>query len=247
MELELVDISKTYNNNDVCAIKSLNYTLDKSAICGIVGDSGCGKTTLLRIIAGLETPDNGIIKVNNNIVYDGWINVAPEKRQIGMVFQGNALFPHMTVKKNITFGLEKDSLNSVNKLIELFSLEDKINRYPHELSSGQMQRVAIARTLAVQPKILLLDEPFSNLDLIAKSKLRTEIKKIAKILSITVFVVTHDIFDALDICDEIIFINNGELIETCSSSDVKNLSDIKLKSYLKNMTDQAKRFISIIE
>ena len=125
MELELVDISKTYNNN-VCAIKSLNYTLDKSAICGIVGDSGCGKTTLLRIIAGLETPDNGIIKVNNNIVYDGWINVAPEKRQIGMVFQGNALFPHMTVKKNITFGLEKDSLNSVNKLIELFSLEDGI-------------------------------------------------------------------------------------------------------------------------
>ena len=88
---------------------------------------------------------------------------------------------------------------------------------------------------------------FSNLDLIAKSKLRTEIKKIAKILSITVFIVTHDIFDALDICDEIIFINNGELIETCSSSDVKNLSDIKLKSYLKNMTDQAKRFISIIE
>ena len=84
MELELVDISKTYNNNNVCAIKSLNYTLDKSAICGIVGDSGCGKTTLLRIIAGLETPDNGIIKVNNNIVYDGWINVAPEKRQIGM-------------------------------------------------------------------------------------------------------------------------------------------------------------------
>ena len=207
MELELVDISKTYNNS-VCAIKSLNYTLNNSAICGIVGDSGCGKTTLLRIIAGLEIPDNGTIKVNNNIVYNGWINVAPEKRQIGMVFQGNALFPHMTVKKNITFGLESDSLNSVNKLIELFSLEDKINRYPHELSSGQMQRVAIARTLAVQPKILLLDEPFSNLDLIAKSKLRTEIKKIAKILSITVFIVTHDIFDALDICDEIIFLNN---------------------------------------
>ena len=92
------------------SIKSLNYTLDKSAICGIVGDSGCGKTTLLRIIAGLETPDNGIIKVNNNIVYDEWINVAPEKRQIGMVFQGNALFPHMTVKKNITFGLEKEVL-----------------------------------------------------------------------------------------------------------------------------------------
>ena len=134
------------------------------------------------------------------------------------------------VKKNITFGLEKDSLNSVNKLIELFSLEDKINRYPHELSSGQMQKVAIARTLLIQPKILLLDEPFSNLDLIAKSKLRTEIKKSLKILSITVFIVTHDIFDALDICDEIIFINNGELIETlASSSDVKNLSDIQTK------------------
>lgn len=246
MELELVNISKTFSNN-VHAIKSLNYTLNKSAICGIVGDSGCGKTTLLRIIAGLESPDSGTIKVNNIIVYNELINVAPEKRHIGMVFQGNALFPHMTVKNNITFGLGSDNINSLNKLIELFSLEDKINRYPHELSSGQMQRVAIARTLAVQPKILLLDEPFSNLDLIAKSKLRTEIKKIAKILSITVFIVTHDIFDALDICDEIIFINNGELTETCSSSDVKNLSDIKLKSYLKNMTDQAKRFISIIE
>ena len=104
----------------------MNYTLNKSAICGIVGGGGCGKTTLLRIVAGLETPDNGI-KVNNNIVYDEWINVAPEKRQVSMVFRGNALFPHMTVKKNITFGLEKDSLNSVNKLIELFSLEDKIN------------------------------------------------------------------------------------------------------------------------
>ena len=101
-------------------------------------------------------------------------------------------------------------------------------------------------TLAVQPKILLLDEPFSNLDLIAKSKLRTEIKKIAKILSITVFIVTHDIFDALDICDEIIFINNGELIETCSSSDVKNLSDIKLKSYLKNMTDRLKGLFQLL-
>lgn len=182
-----------YPNNKEMILKDVSTEVAKGEILAIVGPSGGGKSTLLRLISGLETPLKGCIEIENKDV----THVNPEKRAIGMLFQDYALFPHMTVEKNIAYGLKgKNKYKRVKAMLELVNMAGYEKRYPHELSGGQQQRIALARTLAPEPKILLLDEPFSNLDSDLQSKIRQEIFEIVKKMNITTLMVTHNKEDA---------------------------------------------------
>ena len=179
----------------------------------LLGPSGCGKTTTLRIIAGLEKPDSGEVLFDGKAVND----LPPYERNIGIVFQDYALFPHMTVFKNVAFGLEMRRVprgeieRRVKRALELVNLEGLENRYPEQLSGGQQQRVALARALVVEPEVLLLDEPLSNLDAKIRERLRSEIKRIQRELGITAIYVTHDQEEAMAISDRIAVMNFGRV------------------------------------
>ncbi|MBO6537343.1 MAG: ABC transporter ATP-binding protein [Balneolaceae bacterium] len=242
--LEVSGLTKSFDQTER-ALHGVDYQLKAGKVCAVVGESGCGKTTLLRLIAGLEVPEQGSIQIDGEVVSSTSISKPAHKRKVGMVFQDYALFPHLTVEENIRFGVSKSEIESADKLIKLIKLSGKEKKYPHELSSGQKQRVAIARTLAVKPDLLLLDEPFSNLDLITKSTLRKEIRKIAKLLSISVMFVTHDIYDAIDIADEVVFLQNGELLLSCDTSDLLNQDEEKVRMYLEQIQTQARHLLSL--
>ena len=172
---------------------------------------------MLRIIAGLESAYKGSIVIGDKVVYDNKNFIEPENRGIGMVFQDYALFPHMTVAKNIMFGLKKMSMSDKEKrmteMLELVNLVEHKDKYPHELSGGQQQRIAIARALAPNPSILLLDEPFSNLDAHLQEKIRTELKEIIQKANITSIFVTHDKEDAKALADKVVVLQNGKIIK----------------------------------
>ncbi|MEG1255418.1 ABC transporter ATP-binding protein [Clostridium sp.] len=206
-----------YKNSKVDNIDDFNLDIKKGEIVAILGESGSGKSTMLRIIAGLEQPYKGSITIGGNEVFNEYKFVEPEKRGIGMVFQDYALFPHMTVDKNIMFGLKDMNRNQREKrmleMLRLVNLEEHKNKYPHELSGGQQQRIAIARALAPSPSILLLDEPFSNLDAHLKSKLRTELKDIIQKANITSIFVTHDKEDAKALANKIVTLEHGKTID----------------------------------
>tara|TARA_B110000459_G_C16601165_1_gene491146 strand:- start:165 stop:947 length:783 start_codon:yes stop_codon:yes gene_type:complete len=242
--LEISDLSKSYDGK-LWALSDCNFKMEHGKILAVVGESGSGKSTLLRLIAGLERPDNGKIIVDHTIVSNNRKIVKPQLRNIGFVFQDFALFPHLTVEQNIAFGIQKDKHIKVENLLRLVKMEGYNSSYPSQLSGGQEQRVALARTLAIEPKLLLLDEPFSNLDVNLKSKLRKEIRTITRELNSSMIFITHDIADALDIADEIIFLKEGkilqhstilELLEKSKHSEVNNIiSELKfnLESILK--------------
>ena len=242
--VKISELSKSFDGKHT-VLNNVSYQLEQGKICAIVGESGCGKTTLLRLISGLEVSESGTIMIFDETVSSISVNKAPHLRKVGMVFQNYALFPHLTVKQNIQFGVEKIEYDSTLKLIELMDLEEKEHRYPHELSSGQKQRVAIARTLAVKPKLLLLDEPFSNLDLLTKSTLRKEIRKIAKLLSLSVMFVTHDLYDAVDIADEILFLSDGRIVQECDTASLMHQNVDEIKVYLEQIQEQAKHLLSL--
>lgn len=207
MYVKLNNINFEYVKNNLI-LDDFSLEIKKGDIAALIGNSGSGKSTILRILSGLETPITGEVIVNDQILFNKKISINPEKRNVGMVFQDYALFPHLSVKKNIYFGLhgktkdEKDKI--VNDVLELVNLKHKINNYPYELSGGEQQRIALARSLATNPDVLLLDEPFSNLDANLKKQIRKELKQIIKKADITCIFVTHDIEDANDIADEII-------------------------------------------
>jgi iron(III) transport system ATP-binding protein len=190
-------------------LDNICFSVNKNEICAILGESGSGKTTLLRSIAGFEIPTSGEIIYEKNIVSNSEKFIQPEKRNIGLVFQDYALFPHLTVDENIKFGMKNK--NNSEHYLRMFSLTDFKNRYPHQLSGGQQQRVAIARSIAVNPSMLMLDEPFSNLDESLKWSVRHELKKIFSENNITCLLVTHDIDDALEMADSIIVLHNGKI------------------------------------
>ena len=196
------NICKKMGKNNVLDQFSLN--LAKGEIVALLGNSGCGKTTFLRILAGLESPDSGTIEISGTNI----TALPAEKRNIGLVFQDFALFPHMSVKKNILYGLHKlpkqKRIVRLNEVVELTNLTDLINQYPHQLSGGQQQRVALARALAPTPSLILLDEPFSNLDASLRINLRKRIRKILKEAQIPAIIVTHDQDDADEVADNII-------------------------------------------
>jgi len=206
--VQLQNITYAYPGSKADVIHGFSLELNKGEVIGLLGPSGSGKSTLLRLIAGLETPRSGSIIINGDTMVDPNSFVQPERRGVGMVFQDYALFPHMTVAQNIGFGLHGmsrgDRRARIIEMLELVKLPDYGKRYPHELSGGQQQRVAFARALAPSPYLLLMDEPFSNLDADLRGSIREDLRDLLRQAGITSILVTHDREDADAICDSII-------------------------------------------
>jgi iron(III) transport system ATP-binding protein len=207
--LELDNVCHAYGEQLV--VDHLGFALGRGAIGCLLGPSGCGKTTVLRCIAGFEQVSAGTIRINDEIVSSHSVHVPPEKRRIGMVFQDYALFPHLPVAQNIAFGLRgvPGTQARVYELLRTVGLAGQDRKYPHELSGGQQQRVALARALAPQPQLLLLDEPFSNLDVDLRERLSLEVRDIIKQSGTTAILVTHDQHEAFAMADEIGIVHNG--------------------------------------
>ncbi|TDQ38714.1 ABC transporter ATP-binding protein [Aureibacillus halotolerans] len=209
MSLVLVEqLSYAYTSSKQPVIDALSFTIEQHEVVGILGPSGSGKSTLLRLMAGLEIPLKGTISIAGRTVVNDKLFMEADQRGVGMVFQDYALFPHLTVEKNIMFGLGKIKKRErearMHEMIDLVKLHDLAKRYPHELSGGQQQRVALARALAPKPTILLMDEPFSNLDYDLKQSIRLELKTILQTAGITCLLVSHDLNDVNDICSRVI-------------------------------------------
>ncbi len=211
--LEIDHISYAHGRQTV--VNGMSFRLEAGAIGCLLGPSGCGKTTVLRCIAGFEHVAGGAIQIEAQVVSSSNLHLPAEQRRIGMVFQDYALFPHLSVAANIAFGLrglsqpERDQ--RVNTLLEMVGLGGAGKKYPHELSGGQQQRVALARALAPRPKLLLLDEPFSNLDVDLRERLALEVRAILKAEGTTAVLVTHDQHEAFTIADEIGIMNEGRI------------------------------------
>jgi iron(III) transport system ATP-binding protein len=228
--VEIQNLTFSFSKKAAPVIKDFSFSMYKGEIVGVLGSSGSGKSTLLRLIAGLEMPTSGNITIAGTTVVNEKLFIQPENRGVGMVFQDYALFPHMTVKDNVLFGLSRLSRKErqlrLTEMLELVQLKDFENRYPHELSGGQQQRVALARALAPKPNVLLMDEPFSNLDSDLKECIREDLRRILKTADMTCIMVSHDQKDVESICDRsIIFgkkaarVNNIEVeekvLQTC--------------------------------
>ena len=204
-------ISKAYGQ--VGAISDLSISISKGQIVSLLGPSGCGKTTLLRLIAGFERLTKGSIFLGDRLVSYQGKEIPTEKRHVGMVFQDGALFPHLTVQQNVEYGLTKNSFRKdiINDVLDLVGLNGLSDRMPHQLSGGQQQRVALARALAPEPELLLLDEPFSNLDPSLRDQIRLDTRQILKKNSTTAIFVTHDQEEALVMGDKIAVMNQGNI------------------------------------
>ena len=215
MFVEIQDLHYRYRNSKSATINDFSLEIEKGEIVSILGESGSGKSTVLRLIAGLETPNHGSIKIDQKTVVDDYHFTPPEKRGVGMVFQDYALFPNMTVANNIKFGLRKmnrkQKQQRLEEMLSLINLADFKHRYPYELSGGQQQRVALARALAPEPSLLILDEPFSNLDASLQHRIRDELRSIIKQTGITSIFVTHDQDDAIALADRIVYLNDGKI------------------------------------
>ena len=213
--LVLRGVGKTYPGAGRAALHGFDLEVEPGEVVGVVGDSASGKTTLLRTIAGLEWPTAGEIVLDGAVVSTPATVVPPERRGVGLVFQDYALFPHLTVARNIGYGLHRLKRAQrgarVQALLDLVGLSDLGDRYPHELSGGQRQRVALARALGPDPAVILLDEPFSNLDVSLKGELRAEVARILRASGTTALVVVHDADDVLALADRVVILRDGEL------------------------------------
>ena len=207
--LELKDLSHSYDGSEI-SLKNISLIVNKAEKVSVLGPSGSGKSTLLRLIAGLEKPYSGTITIQGKIVSDQDHMVAPEKRNVGLVVQNKALFPHLTVEKNIGFGIRKNQEKTkiISGLLSLFKIEHLSNKYPHEISGGEQQRTAIARSMAPSPELLMLDEPFSALDRELKEELYAELNHIFNERQQTIILVTHDLDEAKVLSDKQINLEN---------------------------------------
>ena len=214
MYVRIEALSFSYPKTPV--LHKIGFTMKQGEILAILGSSGSGKSTLLRTLSGLEIPDEGIINIAGNTVCDASCCLSADKREVGFVFQDYALFPHRTVAQNITFGLHKMSRKAretrLETLLSMIEMTDYAHRYPHQLSGGQQQRVALARALAPMPKMLLLDEPFSNIDTDLKHTIRLELARLLKAANMTSILVTHDEEDARALADRIIVLEGGRIV-----------------------------------
>jgi len=210
MFLRISDLKKYYNESEPL-IRNLNFSVNKGEIVSFIGESGSGKTTFLKCLAGLEKINSGSIELNGTVLNDNSTFVNPNLRKIGFVFQDYPLFPHINVLKNITINLEKSFFSKLDYILELTNLKDLCERFPDQLSGGEQQRVCLARALVREPDLLLLDEPFSNLDSSIKFTIQQEIHKIIKQTKTTTILVTHDIKDTFNISDKILIFKAGIL------------------------------------
>ncbi|MFE8700689.1 ABC transporter ATP-binding protein [Cytobacillus sp. FJAT-54145] len=224
MFIQLENINFKYRNSKQLTLQDVSFSINKGELVSILGKSGSGKSTILRIIAGLEVPNRGALVIGDRTMVSDTHFIQPEKRGVGLVFQDYALFPHLTVADNIKFGLRKmsrkDKLLRLEEVLHLVGLSGFEKRYPFELSGGQQQRVALARTLAPNPSLIMFDEPFSNLDADLQIQIREDLRAIIKKANITSIFVTHDQSDAAALADRIIVMEEGKLIKIGTPRDI---------------------------
>ena len=221
--LEVRDLSRRFGNRAV--VSDLSLTVAAGQVTCLLGPSGCGKSTTLRMIAGVESPDSGTIRIEGQTVYDDRTHLPPELRGVGMMFQDFALFPHLSVAKNVSFGLHGDSQSRaarVGELLERVNLSGFANKHPHELSGGEQQRVALARALAPRPRIMLMDEPFSGLDNRLRDGIRDTTLEVLKDEGAAVLLVTHEPDEALRMADEIALMRDGKIVQRGSPYNIYN-------------------------
>jgi iron(III) transport system ATP-binding protein len=219
--LQCSNLTKKFDG--LSAVQNLNLDVFSGEVLAILGPSGCGKTTFLRLLAGFDEPDEGRISIYDEVVSGDGKFVPPEKRSVGFVFQEHALFPHLNVIENVSFGLQKSlSSNRVRarELLELVGLNDFERRFPHELSGGERQRVALARALAPQPMLILFDEPFSNLDADRRSQIRRDVRNVIKEINTTAIFVTHDQEEAFAIGDRLVIMQQGKIEQVAYPEEV---------------------------
>ena len=217
--IRIVDVSKRFGS--VAAVDGARLDVERGSVVALLGPSGCGKTTLLRTIAGFERPDAGSVELGGRVVAGPSAWVPPERRRIGMVFQDYALFPHLSVAENVGFGLPRGGrAQRVAALLAVVDLCGLGERYPHQLSGGQQQRVALARALAPSPDVVLLDEPWSNVDPQLRSELRQEVASILRPLGVTVLLVTHDREEAFSLADRIALMRDGSIVASGTAEEL---------------------------
>jgi iron(III) transport system ATP-binding protein len=208
----------------VRAVNGVDLDVRRGQLLALLGPSGCGKTTMLRLIAGFERPDAGMIEIEGRTVAGDGVWAPPERRRVGMVFQDYALFPHLTVEQNVAYGLHgrprQEAARRVTAVLELVGLSGFEQRYSHQLSGGEQQRVALARALAPRPAVILLDEPFSNLDAALRIQVRTDVKRILAYTSTTAVFVTHDQEEAFAIADEVAVMRKGRIAQRASPEEL---------------------------
>ncbi len=213
-------VSKSFGS--VRAVEGATLEVPPGAFLAILGPSGCGKTTLLRLIAGFERPDEGTIKVAGRLMSTPKVHTPPEQRRVGMVFQDYAIFPHLTVSRNVAYGLSSGDKQQerISNLLQLVGLSGLENRMPHQLSGGEQQRVALARALGSQPEVILLDEPFSNLDAQLRVRVRGEVREILREAGVTVLFVTHDQEEAMTLADAVAVMWQGHILQVARPEEL---------------------------
>jgi iron(III) transport system ATP-binding protein len=230
--LTVAGLHKSFGTHPVLA--GLDLTVPAGSLTAILGPSGSGKTTLLRLLAGFDRPDRGTVKIGERVVDGEGAHVHPEHRRIGYVPQEGGLFPHLTVAANVGFGLSRAARRQrVGDLLELVGLADLARRYPHQLSGGQQQRVALARALAVEPEVVLLDEPFASLDAHMRASVREEVQRILRASATTTLLVTHDQDEALSLADLVAVLRDGRIAQHATPQDL----------YARPVDDELARFV----
>ncbi|MGM0369192.1 MAG: ABC transporter ATP-binding protein [Bacillota bacterium] len=226
MFLEVDDLAFKYNNSEQDVLKNISFDVQQGDIVCILGESGSGKSTVLRLLAGLEKPSKGRIEIDDQLMVNNDIFILPENRGIGVVFQDYALFPHMTVAENILFGIKDKAKeykeDKLHDLLELIGLKEHKAKYPHQLSGGQQQRIALARSLAIDPSLVVMDEPFSSLDANLQSQIRGDLKEIMTTTGTTSIFVSHDKDDAINIADRIIVLEEGKIVQNGTTEEIMN-------------------------
>ena len=242
--VEITNLSHIIGNKEI--LKNINFTLSKDSISCILGPSGSGKTSLLKLIAGLERVQNGSIKINSKEVSSKSRHLPTEKRNIGFLFQDYALFPHLTVKQNLEYPVNyKTSPHTIEDIIKLIKLPNSLNKYPHELSGGEQQRVALARSIISNPDILLLDEPFSSLDLNLREDVRDDTLHLLQKSNVSVIIVTHDPFEAMFISNQInIMDRTGKIVQSGSPAELYNNP---ANSYVAEFFGETNRFEGVVK